>query len=435
MRAAASVGNDVPKLCATDTLKAFGSCRLCLVEIEGRRGYPASCTTLVADGIKVRTESPKLTQLRRSVMELYLSDHPADCGSTLRERPLRAAGHGRRSSASPDRATASAARTTCSAAKDESNPYFTFDQSECIVCSRCVRACDEVQGTFALTIQGRGFDSKVSASQNESFLAVGMRLVRRLRRSVPDRRAGREVAHPDRRADQGDDDHLRVLRRRLLVQRRVEERRGRADGAEPRRPRQPRPRLRQGPLRLRLRDASRPHHHADDPQVDRRSVAAGHLGRGDRPRGERVQAHPGEVRPRLDRRHHVVALHERRDVPRAEARARGVRQQQRGHLRARLPFADRLRPEEHHRRIRGHAGLRLGDEGRRHHRRRRESDRRPSGVRLAAEAAPAPGREADRHRSARDRAGADAAHRGATTTCRCVPAPTSPCSTRSRTSS
>src|ERR1700674_3948107 len=79
MRAAALAGVSVPKLCATDTLKAFGSCRLCLVEIEGRKGYPASCTTLVADGIKVRTESPKLTQLRRGVMELYISDHPLDC--------------------------------------------------------------------------------------------------------------------------------------------------------------------------------------------------------------------------------------------------------------------------------------------------------------------------------------------------------------------
>ena len=82
MRAAASAGTDIPKLCATDSLKAFGSCRLCLVEIEGRRGYPASCTTLVADGIKVSTQSHKLTQLRNSVMELYLSDHPTDCGST-----------------------------------------------------------------------------------------------------------------------------------------------------------------------------------------------------------------------------------------------------------------------------------------------------------------------------------------------------------------
>src|SRR5262252_9341061 len=80
MRAAALAGVHVPKLCATDTLKAFGSCRLCLVEIDGRKGYPASCTTLVADGIKVKTESPKLSQLRKNVMELYLSDHRADCG-------------------------------------------------------------------------------------------------------------------------------------------------------------------------------------------------------------------------------------------------------------------------------------------------------------------------------------------------------------------
>ena len=99
MRAAASIGSDVPKLCATDTLKAFGSCRLCLVEIEGRRGYPASCTTLVADGIKVRTESPKLTQLRRDVMELYVSDHPARLRGASGERPLRAARDGRGRSA------------------------------------------------------------------------------------------------------------------------------------------------------------------------------------------------------------------------------------------------------------------------------------------------------------------------------------------------
>src|SRR6185503_14651440 len=79
MRAAALAGVSVPKLCATDTLKAFGSCRLCLVEIEGRRGYPASCTTLAAEGLVVRTESPKLRSLRRNVVELYVSDHPLEC--------------------------------------------------------------------------------------------------------------------------------------------------------------------------------------------------------------------------------------------------------------------------------------------------------------------------------------------------------------------
>jgi formate dehydrogenase major subunit len=170
MRAAATVGRQIPKLCATDTLKAFGSCRLCLVEIEGRKGYPASCTTLVADGIKVHTESPKLRQLRRGVMELYISDHPLDCVTCP------ANGHCELQDMAEDLDLTESryglnGKNHESLPADTSNPYFTFDPTMCIVCSRCVRACDEVQGTFALTIQGRGFNSKVSASQNEPFLA------------------------------------------------------------------------------------------------------------------------------------------------------------------------------------------------------------------------------------------------------------------------
>ena len=169
LRAAALIGTAIPKLCATESLEAFGSCRLCLVEIEGRKGYPASCTTPVTAGMKVRTHSDKLGQLRRGIMELYISDHPLDCLTCPTN------GH----CELQDMAGAVGLREVrygyeganhLAATKDESNPYFTFDPSKCIVCSRCVRACDEVQGTFALTIQGRGFDSTVSASQNESFL-------------------------------------------------------------------------------------------------------------------------------------------------------------------------------------------------------------------------------------------------------------------------
>ena len=79
MRAAVQAGVMIPKLCATDSLEPFGSCRLCLVEIEGRRGYPSSCTTPAEAGMKVRTQSSKLADLRRNVMELYISDHPLDC--------------------------------------------------------------------------------------------------------------------------------------------------------------------------------------------------------------------------------------------------------------------------------------------------------------------------------------------------------------------
>src|SRR5258706_9022138 len=79
MRAAVDAGINVPKLCATDSLEPFGSCRLCLVEIDGRKGYPASCTTPVEAGMNVRTQTPKLQELRKGVMELYISDHPLDC--------------------------------------------------------------------------------------------------------------------------------------------------------------------------------------------------------------------------------------------------------------------------------------------------------------------------------------------------------------------
>jgi formate dehydrogenase major subunit len=169
MRAAALAGCQVPKLCATDSLKSFGSCRLCLVEIEGRRGYPASCTTPVAEGLKVRTQSPKLTQLRRGVMELYISDHPLDCVTCPANGHCELQDMAEVLGVTETRYGPSGARHQ-DAPKDASNPYFTFDPSLCVVCSRCVRACDEVQGTFALTIQGRGFASSVAASQNESFL-------------------------------------------------------------------------------------------------------------------------------------------------------------------------------------------------------------------------------------------------------------------------
>ena len=170
MRAAAELGPAIPKLCATDSLNSFGSCRLCLVEIEGRNGYPASCTTPAAAGMVVSTQTERLKQLRRGVMELYISDHPLDC--------LTCAANG--DCELQDQAGAVGLRdvrygydgaTNMGQAKDVSNPYFDFDPSKCIVCSRCVRACEEVQGTFALTIQGRGFDSKVSPSQNQDFLS------------------------------------------------------------------------------------------------------------------------------------------------------------------------------------------------------------------------------------------------------------------------
>ncbi|MEO6821315.1 MAG: formate dehydrogenase subunit alpha [Candidatus Nanopelagicales bacterium] len=159
LRAAALAGIDVPKLCSTDRLDAFGSCRMCLVEVEGGKGTPASCTTPAASGMVVRTRSPKLDRLRQGVVELYLSDHPADC-----------AGDGRCELHSmAERVGVTDVRYTRGGENhlhetvDHSNPYFDYDPEKCILCSLCVRACDDIQGTFALTIQGRGFDSRMSA--------------------------------------------------------------------------------------------------------------------------------------------------------------------------------------------------------------------------------------------------------------------------------
>lgn len=169
MRAAALAGQTVPKLCATDSLDPFGSCRLCLVEIDGRKGTPASCTTPCEPGMSVTTQSPKLDKLRKGVMELYISDHPLDCltcpangdcelqdmAGVVGLRDVRYGYEGKNHLDAPT---------------DDSNPYFSFDESKCIACSRCVRACDEIQGTFALTISGRGFNSKVSASEGLKFI-------------------------------------------------------------------------------------------------------------------------------------------------------------------------------------------------------------------------------------------------------------------------
>jgi formate dehydrogenase major subunit len=168
MRAAMEMGTQIPKLCASDMLESFGSCRLCLVEIEGRPGTPASCTTPVAPGMIVRTQSSRLKALRNGVMELYISDHPLDCLTCSAngncELQSMAGAVGLR-----DVRYGYEGENHLHDKKDESNPYFTYDPSKCIVCSRCVRACEEVQGTFALTIGERGFASRVSPGQAEAF--------------------------------------------------------------------------------------------------------------------------------------------------------------------------------------------------------------------------------------------------------------------------
>ena len=185
MRASMEAGIEIPKLCATDMVDAFGSCRLCLVEIDGRNGTPSSCTTPAMEGMVVHTQTGRLKQIRRGVMELYISDHPLDCltcaangdcelqtqAGAVGLRDVRYGYDGDNHVFAKSRdALSDGAANMRWMPKDESNPYFTYDPSKCIVCSRCVRACEEVQGTFALTIEGRGFGSRVSPGMHQPFL-------------------------------------------------------------------------------------------------------------------------------------------------------------------------------------------------------------------------------------------------------------------------
>ena len=271
---------------------------------------------------------------------------PARLPHLSRQRTLRAAGHGRRR-----RLARSALRLRGreSSGRQEGRVEPVFH----------VR-CQQVHRLLALRARLRraaryarahhpGTRLRIQGGREPERVLHGLRvrLLRRLRAGLPHRHAVREVADREGPGRAQHHHDLRLLRRGLLVPRRDAGRGSGAHGAEPRRPRQSRPFLRQGPVRHRLCDALRSHLEADDPQEDLRSLARGVLGGGDRLCGLRAEAHSSEVRPQLHRRHHLLALHERGNLPRAEAGARGLRQQQRRHLRARLPFAHGLRSQEH----------------------------------------------------------------------------------------
>ncbi|HKS15741.1 MAG TPA: 2Fe-2S iron-sulfur cluster-binding protein, partial [Planctomycetota bacterium] len=158
--AAKRAGIDIPYLCASSALKPYGSCRLCVCEIEGARGFPASCTTPVRDGMVVKTDGEQTNRHRKNIVELYLSEQGegADQLKALAKR---------------FGLTKVRYRTPAKRKYeiDESNPFFSFDPNSCIACARCVRACDEIQGTFAISMLGRGFASSVVAGNDVGFAA------------------------------------------------------------------------------------------------------------------------------------------------------------------------------------------------------------------------------------------------------------------------
>lgn len=151
LQAARRAGIAIPGLCASPHLSPFGSCRLCVCEIDGAAGLQAACTLPVREGMVVRSDSERLARHRRNLVELYLSEQPPG------EPPAALLDLARRYGLLEVRYRKPAKRAPV---KDESSPFFTFDNSVCISCARCVRACDEIQPAFAVTMVDSGFEAR-----------------------------------------------------------------------------------------------------------------------------------------------------------------------------------------------------------------------------------------------------------------------------------
>jgi NADH dehydrogenase/NADH:ubiquinone oxidoreductase subunit G len=160
LEAVRSVEREVPTLCFDDRQAPFGACRVCLVAVEGAPSPIPACTTPARDGMVVSTTDERATRIAANVVELVLSELPqppepdtelAAVAAHFGIETLRWTG------------------AVHAPAHETDHPYLAFRHELCISCGRCVRACDEVQGTFALTAVGRGFDSNVAAGLDEGF--------------------------------------------------------------------------------------------------------------------------------------------------------------------------------------------------------------------------------------------------------------------------
>jgi len=160
LEAARAAGIDIPVLCHHPALEPIGACRVCLVEVARQRALQPACTFKVTEGMEIMTNSSKAEEARRFVLELLLSDHPLDCMTCERaghcELQDLAYAYGIQYSRFPGRQH--------DYAIDDSNPFYERDYNKCILCRRCVRACDEINGVEAIGVIQRGFDSKIGTA-------------------------------------------------------------------------------------------------------------------------------------------------------------------------------------------------------------------------------------------------------------------------------
>lgn len=157
LQAASRFGIHIPTLCNHPKLSRFGGCRLCIVEIGGFPRPVTSCTTTIADGMNITTSSPKLEELRKLVIELMLSDHPNDCMRCEKAGECKLQDLAYTYGANIDEYKGERRIY----AKRDGNPFVERDLEKCVMCGRCVKVCDEVQGVEAIDFGYRGFKTKI----------------------------------------------------------------------------------------------------------------------------------------------------------------------------------------------------------------------------------------------------------------------------------
>ncbi|MCP4459605.1 MAG: formate dehydrogenase subunit alpha [Cytophagales bacterium] len=163
----------IPTLCDAPNIKPFGSCRVCSVDValekDGPSKVQASCHTPVTSGSYVYTHSDRIKKLRKNIVELVLTDYPKERFAADSPKKNSIAWITQEVGIGMADVRYESGETHFNNKPDDSHPYMRANMDACINCYRCIRACDEVQGEMVLTMEGRGFDSKVVIGQNEGF--------------------------------------------------------------------------------------------------------------------------------------------------------------------------------------------------------------------------------------------------------------------------
>ncbi len=183
--AAEAAGIDIPVLCHHPALPPEGACRVCLVEIERQRTLQPACTYPVTEGMVVHTDSPKVLEARKFALELIISDHPLDCMTCEATGDCRLQDLAYEYGVKGDKFAGGKQHHY---AIDDPNPFIQVDRNKCILCRRCVRACNYINGVEAIGIVYRGFNAKIAFGMDSHHGRQPVRVLRELRGGVPGRR-------------------------------------------------------------------------------------------------------------------------------------------------------------------------------------------------------------------------------------------------------